>query len=183
MPAQRFLAQPMKVIRVLWAALTLSNVLLGVMILLNHWPKQGTPEGQLLVILYVSALGGAVASFVVPRILHAKSLSGVRVEVFPGEPGPTGASSGGRFAQPQAAARRAFAIAFQPFIVSMALSETVSLVGLCVRAMGGPQTTALALVAIGTTLAAWRFPSPTRLLAPFERKHDATFAASEGGSY
>jgi hypothetical protein len=183
MAAQRFLKQPMRVIRILWAALTFSNVLLGVVAAFQVPPRGAVLDSQTTILLFACAAGGAVASFVVPRIVLAQALRKVRVEVYPADsPAPPGTPPG-RFAQPEQAARRAFALAFQPFILSMALSETVSLIGLCIRVTGGSLTTALALVAIGTTLAAWRFPSPTRLLAPFERKHDATFAASEGGSY
>jgi hypothetical protein len=182
MTAQRFLAQQMRVVTIIWAALTFSNVLIGVVIVVNHWPKPQALDTQTQVILYASALGGAVVSFVLPRMLLAKALPGVRFEVFPGEPGPTGTPSRGRFAQPEKAARRAFGIAFQPFFLSMALSESVSMVGLALRGVGGPPSVALALVAVGTLLAASRFPTAARLLGPFERAHDATFAASEGGS-
>jgi hypothetical protein len=183
MDTQRFFAKQMKVLRILWAALTFSNVLLGVVTCFMQPHPGQVPDSQALIMLSVAAFGAAVASFVMPMRMHAQTLKNVRVEVFPGEPGPTGAGSSARFANPADAGRRAITNAFTPFILSMSLSEVPSLVGLSLRTMGGPLGIALALVAAGTLLAASRFPTPARLLAPFERAMGATFAASEGGSY
>jgi hypothetical protein len=172
MDTQRILAKPMKVVRILWAALTFSNVLIGVVTCFMP-----PPRGQ------VFALAAAVASFIVPMRARAQALARVRVELLAGDGPPVPDRPAGRFANPQDAARKAMANAFTPFIMSMALSEAVSLVGLSLHAVGGPLPLALGFVAAGTVLAASRFPTPARLLAPFERAKGATFAASDGGSY
>ena len=73
-------------------------------------------------------------------------------------------------------------LAFTPFLVSMALSEAVSLLGLVLRAQGAPLTHGMALIAAGTVLAAVRLPTLERLVGPYERLHGASFAASDGHS-
>jgi hypothetical protein len=85
-----------------------------------------------------------------------------------------------RFAQPVKAARHALASAQTSFILSMALSEAVSLLGLVLHMQGAPVEASTPFLAAGTLLAAIRFPTPARLLAPYERVHGATFAASTG---
>jgi hypothetical protein len=44
-------------------------------------------------------------------------------------------------------------------------------------------TVSSAFIAAGFLLAAFRFPTITRLVGPYERAKGASFAASEGGSY
>ncbi|HEY3818295.1 MAG TPA: hypothetical protein VGL81_14045 [Polyangiaceae bacterium] len=183
MDTQRILAKPMKVVRILWAALTFSNVLIGVVTCFMPPPRGQVLQSQQLVMLSVFALAAAVASFIVPMRARAQALARVRVELLAGDGPPVPDRPAGRFANPQDAARKAMANAFTPFIMSMALSEAVSLVGLSLHAVGGPLPLALGFVAAGTVLAASRFPTPARLLAPFERAKGATFAASDGGSY
>lgn len=183
MTAHQFLTQQMKVVRILWAALTVSNVLIGVVTVVSHSSSRQAPDPSVQYVLFAAAIGAAVASFVLPARAQAQFLRNVRVEVLPPEPGPMGTGSSARFANPEVAARRAFTGALTPFILSMALSEVPSMVGLSFYTLGGPLGIALALVAAGTLLAASRFPTAARLLAPFERATGATFAASEGGAY
>ncbi|HEX3345313.1 MAG TPA: hypothetical protein VHS09_12105, partial [Polyangiaceae bacterium] len=149
MNTQRFLAQQMRIVRILWAALTLSTVLVGVVTCLVRTPHGEAPPTQSFIMLAVAAFGAAVASFVVPGRMRAQALQRTRVEVFPADgPVPEGAPPG-RFAQPAQAARRALGAALAPFILSMALSEAVSLTGLALHVIGGPLGLALALVGAG----------------------------------
>jgi hypothetical protein len=63
----------------------------------------------------------------------------------------------------------------------MSLSEAVSLVGFALHMLGGPLPMSSALIAAGTLLAAYRFPTAARLVGPYERAHNASFAAGEAG--
>ena len=86
-----------------------------------------------------------------------------------------------RFANPVEAARRAMALGQTTFILSMALSEAVSLVGLMLHMLGAPIMVSIPFFVVGTTLAAIRFPTVGRLVGDFERTHGASFAASMDG--
>ena len=123
----------------------------------------------------------AVASFVVPRTVGANAAKGARAEVLPAEPGYAGMGAAARFANPVEAARRAMALGQTTFILSMALSEAVSLVGLMLHMLGAPIMVSIPFFVVGTTLAAIRFPTVGRLVGDFERTHGASFAASMDG--
>ena len=182
MTAAQFFANAMKTVRILWAALTFSNVLMGLVTFLVPSQARNPPDGTTQAILGATAVGAAIASFVLPMRMYATNAGRARVEITPPEltPGGPGAA---RFANPLEAARRAMGLALTPFIVSMALSEVSSIIGLQLHMLGAPMTISTAFVAAGTLLAAIRLPSVARLVGPFERIHGASFAASEGGSY
>jgi hypothetical protein len=180
MTARQFFARAMKTVRILWGALLFSNVLLGVVTVLAPSQARHPPELTSVEMLAAAALAVAVASFVVPARMRATYLAASRAETTPAEPTPTGAGPA-RFAHPDQAARRAMGGALTPFILSMALSEAVSIVGLQLHMLGAAMTVSTPFIVAGTVLAAVRFPTLARLVGPFERAHAASFAASEGG--
>ena len=183
MKAQAFFAQAMRVVLTLWGALTFSNVLLGVLTVVV--PSRMPPPKDLtqVAILGALAVGVAIASFVVPARMQLQMARQARAEVAEPEPMPGGMRGPARFAQPEKAARAAMGLALTPFIMSMALSEAVSLLGLVVHMQGAAMTISTPFIVAGTLLAAIRFPTVARMVGPFERAHGATFAASTGPSY
>jgi len=182
MTARQIFTRAMKTVRILWAALVFSNVLLGVVTFIVPSQASRPPEATLVYMLAAVALSVVVSSFVVPARMRAAYLANKRVETTPPEPTATGPALA-RFMDPVKAARRAMGGAFTPLIVSIALSEAVSMVGLQLHMLGASMTVSTAFIATGTLLAAIRFPTFERLVGPFERAHGASFAASEGGSY
>jgi hypothetical protein len=82
------------------------------------------------------------------------------------------------FANPTAAARSAFAASYTPFLLSIALSMSVNLVGLALHMVGGPIAESLPLSLFGLVLVALRFPTVPRIFGLCERTHGATFAAA-----
>ena len=61
----------------------------------------------------------------------------------------------------------------------MALSEVVSLVGLVLHMFGAPLAISIPFFVAGTLLAAIRFPTLPRLVAPYERACGAKFTEQD----
>jgi hypothetical protein len=179
MKSQDVVARAMPTIRILWFALTVSTVLLAVVAFVVHPQVRHAPDTTMVVFFGVLAGVLAVTSFVLPATAYASNAKRNPPEVY--RPEPTAAAfqpAPPRFANPRKAAGQALAIAQTSFILSMALSEAVSLLGLALHMQGAPLEQCAPFLAAGTLLASLRFPTPARLLAPYERLHGATFAAS-----
>lgn len=176
MTARQVFDPMMRTARVLYAALVTATLLLAGLSLVVQ-PTAPQPI-TLAIHLYMAivAVLVAVVSFVVPAKTMATASARVRVEVLPSAPGPDGSPLPARFADPTGAARRAMAIAQQGFILSLALSEAISLLGFALHMLGAPLRASLPFFVTGTVLAALRFPTLARFVAPFERAHRATFA-------
>jgi hypothetical protein len=160
----------LRVIRILWGALTLSTVLLVVVsVIVQQDPRAALQPGQ-LPMLAVVALGAAVASFVLPaRMARQAPLKRAAIgEVQPGQ-----------FAHAESAARDALLRGQTGFILSMALSEVVSMVGLVLHMLGAPLAISSPFFAAGTLLAVLHFPRLPRLVAPYERACGAKFTEQD----
>ena len=182
MRAQQIFARAIKTVRIMWGALTFSCVLLGLMTVMVPSPVADAPDGSFVAMFAGLALAVAIASFVLPARIYATNVAQVRAEKV--EPEPTASGPGAaRFAHPEQEAGRAMGIAFTTFIMSMALSEAVALLGFVLHMRGAPMTISSAFIAAGALLQVARFPSIPRLIGPYERAQGASFAASEGGSY
>jgi hypothetical protein len=182
MRAQQIFARAIFTVRIMWGALTFSCVLLGVVTVMVPSPVSHPPEESVVAIFSALGFALAIASFVVPARVYASNVARVRVEKVEPEPTPAGPGPA-RFAQPELAAGRAMGIANTSFILSMALSEAVGLLGLVLHMQGASMAMSSTFIGASVVLAAVRFPSIPRLVAPFERAQGASFAASEGGSY
>lgn len=164
-------------IRILWGALTFSTVLVVVVsVIVKTDPQAALQPGQLPVLALV-AVGAAVASFVLPARMAGQAIP-KRPAIVEGEPGPDGPQPG-RFAHAEEAARRALGRSQTGFILSMALSEVVSLVGLVLHMFGAPLAISIPFFVAGTLLAAIRFPTLPRLVAPYERACGAKFTEQD----
>ncbi len=178
MNTQQFVMGAVRTMRILWAALTASTVLVAVVATFVVAPGPDAPvNGTNQLVIAVVALAGAVASFVIPVRVYRQAASRARHRIAEPEPVPGGERGPARFAEPDAATRQAFATWFAPFIVSMALSESVSLDGLIEHVFRAPPALAYGLFAAGTVLVALRFPRPEQVLAAWERVHGASFPA------
>lgn len=182
MTARQVLDAMLRTSRVLYGALVAATVLLAA---ISFIVKPDVPQPiQPLVEIYiaVAAVGVAVTSFVFPAKALATSAARTRMEVVPSGVTMEGLPMPPRFADPLGAARRAMAAAQTSFILSLALSEAVSLFGLVLHMLGAPRPVSLPFFVAGTVLAALRFPTLSRFVAPFERAHGASFAASMDGT-
>jgi hypothetical protein len=180
-PGQVF-QRALPVVRILYGALVFSTVLLAFVAFQVPGATVRPPQATELV-LVVAAVVVAVASFVVPRVVGMNNARLARIEVSPPQPRPDGTSVSA-FANPELAARRAMALGQTTFILKMALSEAVSLFGLCLHMLGAPASHFVPLLAAGTVLSAIRFPTARSLVADLERAKGASFAVSmDGGTF
>jgi hypothetical protein len=160
--------------RILWFALVVSTLLLVAVVfkVTPHLDKHPS-DPNLEVSLFAVAGAIAVASFVMPWYFMKQAAGSIGEMLIPGSPGAPA-----RFREPLPVARKAVAIAQPVFIIAMALSEAVSVIGLSLHMLGGPMEHVLPLMAAGTLLAAVRFPTAGRMAAAFERATGARFADS-----
>ncbi len=175
--SQARFAAALNTARILWGALTASTLLLAFVAVRARPPRLShTMDSTVAYTLAGAGVLVAITSFVLPARGYAAGVRGRRPEIL--EPGADGRA---RFANPEMAMTLATALYFTPFILSMALSEAVTLLGFVVYFQAGPDVVAWPLFAAGTLLAAVRFPTRARVLGAFERAHGASFPASTGG--
>jgi F0F1-type ATP synthase membrane subunit c/vacuolar-type H+-ATPase subunit K len=150
------MSDPLLVRRILWAALLVSQ---GIYVWVLAFsgavpPPMEPPDPMLPMVLGAVALSVAVASFVVPMLLLRSA---------------SGASQHAPSGRQQAHART-----FTPFIVSLAMSEAVSIFGLVAGYLGHPALVWAPFFAAGFVLTAWRFPTEGRMMGPLARGNGVT---------
>ncbi len=167
--------------RVLWGALlaaTLVYLYIGEMAV----DPEMEPNEALLPGLAVAALVSAVASFLLPRFIHraAVARADLRVKDIPDPNGSVmfreRSSTIRVFADPNRARQRAYQLFLAPFILSLALTESIAIDGLILRFTGFPWVAALPFFAASWALYAVRFPRIRSVLAPLEAAEGARFA-------
>lgn len=133
--------------RVLWSAMTMSTVLLaGIELHLRRTLPLAPPPPQATVFaLSGAAAVVAVVSLVLPKRLYAQAVAA------------RGKPIEGAVTDAQLVPR--VPLFMTPFILSLALSEAVSLFGFVVGRVGGELPHALALLGAGTLLVLVRFPT------------------------
>lgn len=172
----------LKTPRILWEAIALSSVAL--LVLLNV--KRPTPNAPLEPIMVVGiaavALIDAISSFVVPAILFKKAVATVEVDVVREAASDPSAVSSYRnaptrrvFADAKGAMRIALLTFQRPFILSLALTESIAMLGFILGFLGHPRPTYLPFFVVSWLLFLPRFPTRAAVLGRFERAKDAVF--------
>ena len=172
--------------RILWGALLASNTLyFGILLYLNATVAQRAelhPDPTLAPVFAAAALGLAVASVLLPSRLHAAAARAAAVETRDDlSDDPLGATQGFRrpasservFADPAAARRAALQAFLSPFIVSMAMAESVSLFGFVLGFLGFDLAVVAPFFVVGAGLQATRYPTEAAVEGPFERAQGA----------
>lgn len=176
--------------RILWIALLTSNALyLGVLFYLRA-ARGGPPlapiDPALAPAFAAVALGVSAASVLLPRRIYATVAASAPVETREDvKDDPLGAMQGFRrpapservFADADAARRLALQRNATPFILGMALAESVSLLGFVLGFLGAGEATFLPFFAVGIALQASRFPTMAAIERSFEAAHGARFGA------
>lgn len=173
--------------RILWVALLTSNFLyIGVLLYLRaNRGGQSLPaiDPMMAPAFAAVAVGIAVASLLLPRRLYASAAS-APIEIRDGvKEDPMGALQGFRrpapseriFADADAARSAALVRHMSPFIVGMALAESISLLGFVLGFLGAAETIFLPFFAVGIALQATRCPSMAAIERAFEAAHGAKF--------
>jgi hypothetical protein len=175
--------------RILWLALLTSNAMyLGVLFFVRAGRTDappGPPAPAMIGGLACAALVTAAASVLLPRRLFAQAASSADVAVRGDvKDDPLGAQQGFRraapseqvFADPPAARRKAVAAFMTPFIVGMAMAESVSLFGFVLGFLGADVLVFAPFFVVGVALQASRFPSMPAIERAFEAARGARFA-------
>lgn len=177
---------PLGTLRVLWAALLGSN---AVYVMVSEVLRaQRPPDAPPVDVTMVGALGlASVVTAAVSVFLPAKLLRGAARGAHVGTRTELGADprpspQGFRRAPPTAtawddpaAARDAALRAFRaPFIVGMALAESISIHGLVLAVLGAPRLTVAPFFALAVALQAARFPTDERVMGAFAEARGVT---------
>ncbi len=164
--------------RILWGALLASQVIYVVMLSVPGLLERGAggvPDPTFLPPLAIAAGGVAIASFVAPMIFRRSALARASVETreIPDPEALQGfrrAATMREYVDPSAARKHAAALAFVPFVLSLALSEAISIFGFLAGFTGSPVEHWAPFFAAGMTLTAIRFPTERSFFGPFEAK-------------
>lgn len=185
----RAAAGPMNlmVARILWGALLSTHFIYLVVLATvrgNGSAPQQAPAQTMVLTMAAMAVGNAVMSFVVPRLVYARAVAAnppetreaVMGEAVGGTPGFRTAAPSQRVFSDAAAARRQAVQLFQaPFIVGMAMAESVSLFGFVLGFLGAEWAQVLPFFALGIVAQAVRFPTVATVEGMFEQASRARF--------
>jgi hypothetical protein len=174
------LSQRLQVPRILWFAIFGSTLIFIVLrFVIPMEPVKAEP--MMLPLLGLCALSSLVMSFFLPARLGNQARRAQKLEivesadpnatsdVIPGSAGPKRRV----FADPKKAIGAAFMTYQSPFILGMALSESVALSGLVLWFLGFGLAEGLPFFVLAWISMALRFPTLDKVIVPFERAHDA----------
>jgi hypothetical protein len=173
MLAPEVLQRSLTTARVLWAALLASQLVITALSLVMASPGGGAWRSQ-IVVMTVLGVADAIASFIVPERTAATNARSRSPQMSTGEPLPGGAPGPLTLANPSAATRTALAIGNTALILSMALSEVVTLLGFSMHLVGAPAQVSLPFCLVGIALGGVRFPTVKSLVGAYERAHSIT---------
>jgi hypothetical protein len=167
-------------VRVLWASLLFSTLIELAVVLWADFDRHVDLDPLTFVLASV-ALAVAVASFVLPRRLHTTTLKQLALPVIEVPLQNTdvrdyrSAAGSQRVFRDAAAAQSAMVRAFQtPFIISLALTETVAVFGFVIaQGRFAPSSFALPFFAAAWVLFGLRFPTVARIVGPAEHLYGA----------
>jgi hypothetical protein len=168
--------------RILWGALFASTVIFFVIMLVVHPETSGPPEPIMAPALGFVALTTAVMSFIIPRMNYRQATANVKLDTVE-ESVDTGSDvlpyRGGAkrrvFTDAKAARKKALMIFQTPFILSLALSESIALYGFVLGFLGFHFLIALPFFIVSWVLIALRFPTEQKVFGQFETGTGAHF--------
>jgi hypothetical protein len=168
--------------RILWLALLMSQgIYLGILQMPGIvQPPTQPPDPTMLIALAGAALTTAVMSFLLPRILRRGAARGSNIETVetPGTAqsasyrAPLATARG--FQDRDAALREGLKQGMSPFIVGLALTESIALFGFVLGFLGHPLFSYLPFFAVAWLLMLVRFPTENTFLGPLADAHGVT---------
>lgn len=169
--------QRLKTLRVLWVGLLASPVLLLMCgyYFTRQQPNETPSEPTLLFVLGAAAVGSAVASVVLPRVMLTPALLALELPVTDAiAVGPSrGRRRARRFQDPRSARERLLSAALGPFVVGMALAEAVAFMGFLLWLLGFPFMYVGWMFVVCIVLMLSKFPRPEPYAAALEAAYDA----------
>ena len=169
--------------RVLWLALMVSNIMAFAVVALVAAPPAAPFDPMMFYVFALVSVGTGVAYVLVPSHMRAQQMQGVKLDTTE-QADPNGsvifrdaAPMVRVFADPVKAARTAAAQFQTPFILGMALAESIGLYGTVLTVLGCPLEQAVAFPLVAALLQARLFPSRQRVLGPLEAHFGARLQA------
>lgn len=171
--------------RVMWMALMIANVMVFVVLTVTAQAPSAPPDPIVFLVLAVFATSAGVAHFLIPARTRQAAVASTKLETT--EMVDPHASVIFRDAAPrirvfvdEKAVAAASGQVFQtPFILSIALAESIGIDGGVLVAMGFPVEQAVAFPAIAALLIIRVFPTRKAMLAPLEKHYGATLASDQ----
>jgi hypothetical protein len=141
--------------RILWAALLLSQAMyVGLLSFPGLRPMPTDPPDMIIAWgVGAAAVMVAIASFAVPALIRRSAAAAPPVDPHSG----------------RSARQQAFGAALTPFILSMALSEAISIFGFILGWLGHSAFVWAPFITAGMLLSAWRFPTEARFFGSLTR--------------
>lgn len=166
-------------------ALMIANVMIFVVMGMTALAPSAPPDTVVFIVLGMVAAGAAGAHFILPARIRQATVAGSKLETT--EMVDPHASVIFRDAAPRirvfvdekAVAATAGRVFQTPFILGMALAESIGIDGGVLVAMGFPVQQAVAFPAIGALLMIRLFPTRRAMLAPLEKHYGATLAGDQ----
>jgi hypothetical protein len=171
----------LRVPRILWSSLVVSTLILLYVTTRRPQPA-GPPQAILLPVFALVAVSVIGVSFVLPARIYARHAAAVRVAIT--EAPDTGGSDvipyrearrRRVFANPASARRTATMIFQTSFILGMALSENVALLGFALAWLGHSIAVYAPFFVVSWVLMALRFPTEKAVFGRFAQAKDAAF--------
>lgn len=166
--------------RIIWASISFSTVFFLVIGVTVAKVPEEPPEMVMLFALAALSLGLVGASQLVPKQVLIAALKAQNFQVV--EPPPEGRMfndsprRGRRFAAPDQVRQKLIQCSQSPFILGLALSEAIAIMGLVLMMLGFELQHALGFFAVSWVLLLSKFPR----LASYERVLEATYDAELG---
>jgi hypothetical protein len=175
------MAARLNVVRILWCGLMVANAMSFVLAVTHAQPHSTMPP-HFPELAGAISLGIAMASIVLPARGFAMALRNMKVEIIdaPGE-----VLGGFResapvvrvIAEPERALSDALVRFQTPFILGMALAESIGLFGLMIGFLGGPPIAYAPFFGVSTALMLSKFPTLPRIERALERAKNAKLMA------
>jgi hypothetical protein len=168
--------QKLMVMRTIWGALLGGTVMMFVVgyAVTSERQEALSPEAMLLPVFAVLALSMAGGSVFLPPFLLRQALAGLKLATTDvPSPGPSTRRRGKRFVDPQSIRSRLVMVAQPSFIIGMALSEAVAILGFVLWFLGFEVTLVIPFFVVCWGLMLSKFPR----LATFEHTLQSVYDA------
>ena len=172
--------QRLQTVRILWTGLVVSCLIFLMMVtshIVHEEEGHGVPP-HLPELLGALAVGIAIVSIVLPAKGFDAALRAMDVQLENEVGEPVGsfresAPTKRLIAEPHKTVLAAFARYQTPFIIGMALAESICLFGFMLGFLGAPPYAYAPFFALGLGLMAWRFPRLVTITSALERVKQA----------
>jgi len=166
--------------RILWGAL-LASTGIYLVILQTLELAPGEPDPMMLPALAIAGAFSAITSIAWPAYAQRQAAASATFEI---EEVPDPNAQGmfrdqvptlRRFADPDAVVSKGMALFFTPYILAMALAESVAIYGFVLGFLGFDLVTIIPFWVVAWALMLVRFPRWSDVIAPLEKAHDTSF--------